>query len=121
MVSGNVRDTYPLLLCGYKSLETRGDAETQLVNEGGFCLAVDLHPHTCLEGGILCKEDRWKHPVTIYSVNKQIQEGNFKCHMLFGWFSSGNKGADESCLHSADAVAESQKWNLLAMHSGPFD
>lgn len=50
-----VRDTYPLLLRGYKGLETRGHAETQLVNEWGLRLAVDLHPHACLEGCILWK------------------------------------------------------------------
>lgn len=52
-VSVEVRDTYPLLLCGYKSLEARSHTEAQLVNERGLRLAVDLHPHTCLEGCIL--------------------------------------------------------------------
>lgn len=46
-------NTYPLLLCGYKSLEAGGHAEAQLVNEWGLRLAVDLHPHTCLEGCVL--------------------------------------------------------------------
>lgn len=57
-----VRDTYPLLLCGYKSLEAGGHAEAQLVNEWGLRLAVDLHPHTCLKGCILWKGRKMERP-----------------------------------------------------------
>lgn len=56
------RHTYPLLLCGYKSLEARSHAEAQLVNERGLCLAMDLHTHTCLEGCVLWK---WRQMVRL--------------------------------------------------------
>lgn len=52
-VSVEVRDTYPLLLSGYKSLEAGGHAEAELMDERGLRLAVDLHPDACLESCIL--------------------------------------------------------------------
>ena len=54
--------TYPLLLCGYKSLEAGRHAEAQLVNKRGLRLAVDLHPHACLEGCILWRGTQIKRP-----------------------------------------------------------
>lgn len=70
-----VSDTYPLLLCGYKRLEARGDTKAQLMNKWGLRLAVDLHPHTCLEGCILWREDRWKDPMSWFTqpVNRNVQ------------------------------------------------
>lgn len=49
---------YPLLLAGHEGLEAGRHAEAQLVNEGGLLLAVDLHLHPRLVGGLVCKAGR---------------------------------------------------------------
>lgn len=50
--------TYPLLLTGNKGLETRRDAEAQLVDVGGLVLAVDLNSDASLQGCFVSPVER---------------------------------------------------------------
>lgn len=85
-VSVEVRDTYPLLLSGYKSLEAGGHAEAELVDKRGLRLAVDLHPHAGLESCILWKV-RWKNPVSRHTPRnvgkRKIRRLNVFCFFIF--------------------------------------
>lgn len=66
--------TYPLLLGGYKRLEAGGHAEAQLVHKGRLGLAVDLHPHTRLEGRVLCK---WRQTFNVRRPSQLISSSFF--------------------------------------------
>lgn len=125
-VTVEMRDTYPLLLCGYKSLEAGGHAEAQLVNKRGLRLAVDLHSHTCLEGCILWKGDRWKGPVSwfIQSINKQKQKcaRKNKLWMSFGFSTGSDKPKHSNRCCCRDFKTEFPVWNnLLAMNIWLFN
>ena len=80
-VSVRVKDTYPLFLRGYKSLEAGGHAEAQLVNKWRLRLAVDLHSHACLKGCILWKR-RQEGGAQLAHLLKSIKRQMIECFTL---------------------------------------